>query len=116
MIARAKPQRLVTGERTKIVKRVKTAGGIAKVKATCLYRNQPVFSKKDRQRLCTFKVWIASDSRNARVKVTPHCGSNLKARVRIVMRDVPGEGRVSWKRIWKVKRDSGNVCDIGGNG
>lgn len=119
VVARPEKNRLVPHKRTRLIKAVRTKGTVAKVETTCRYRSQQLPSKNDRKRLCKFDVKLtqATSTRNgARVWVTPHCATDLKAKVRIVTRNIPGEGRDVWKRTWKVRQDTSDRCSVQGNG
>ena len=112
--AAKKTKKLRSGKRTKLVKSVTTGGGnLSRVKAQCLFQNHRV-KKKDRKDLCSFKMTRSTS--NARVWVTPKCATGLKARVHIVVRNVPGEGKVAWQRTWRVARDTSDACYLHGNG
>lgn len=114
MTALGKGKQLKSGKRTKVVRKVETQGRVAKVTAQCLYQGQPVLKKKDRKQLCA--ITVNQTRNNAKVSVRPKCATDLKVRTRVVMRGVPGEGKVTWDRTWKVKRDTSDQCRLSGNG
>ncbi|MCB0920022.1 MAG: hypothetical protein KDC39_15795 [Actinobacteria bacterium] len=103
MKALKKAKKLRSGKRAEVVRSVEAGGGkVSRVRAQCLFQNHRV-KKSDRKDFCRFKVKRSSS--DAHVWVTPKCVTNLKARVSIVFRNVPGQGKVTWQRTWRVAQD-----------
>lgn len=114
VVFRKKNRQLPTLRRSKLVRKVVSEGRVAKVRATCLYRNQRTLSRKDQRELCA--VTVQKTRQNAQVWVTPRCSTNLRARVRVVVKGIPGVGRKVYERTWRVERDTDHACQLSGNG
>jgi len=112
--ARPKAKKLPLGDRTKVVKKVKTNGLIKKVKLTCSLQGHALKGKNKRH-MCTTKKKINTSRTNARVWLTPKCSTGLKVQVRIVAK-LPGAKKRTWQRSYRPKKHPRTVCSLHGNG